>query len=334
MLFSSVEAVEALDPTDTKWTWMDQRIEEEFYAFHKSGVTLQMIDQLMENTSRISFGANLQRFQILGRKVYGPEGDYNPKGLLEKIAELYPVPDVDVVIFTQDIIWNPWDLAGPILATCKDAHGARVILFPEQWWTYWPECIQCVNQASQNIPWKTKKDLLFWRGTANGPDHLKDPHLWTHFERGRVCSWSKERPQDLDAAFTGTYWWMFHSAEQHEAFTAFFPIARRASWEEYLSYKYLLDLDGYVASTPGTAWKLLSNCTVFKRSSRFSLYFSKELKPWVHYVPLVDDLSDMFEKIKWARTHDVEARQIAENGRKFALENLLEDHFYLYFIKC
>ena len=38
------------------------------------------------------------------------------------------------------------------------------------------------------------------------------------------------------------------------------------------------------------------------------------LEPWVHYVPLNEDLSDVEEKMKWVIDHDEEAQMIAERG--------------------
>ena len=38
------------------------------------------------------------------------------------------------------------------------------------------------------------------------------------------------------------------------------------------------------------------------------------LEPWVHYVPLNKDLSDVEEKMQWVIDHDEEARRIAMRG--------------------
>ena len=38
------------------------------------------------------------------------------------------------------------------------------------------------------------------------------------------------------------------------------------------------------------------------------------LQPWVHYIPLNQDLSDVEEKMQWVMDHDDEARRIAEKG--------------------
>ena len=38
------------------------------------------------------------------------------------------------------------------------------------------------------------------------------------------------------------------------------------------------------------------------------------LEPWVHYVPLNRDLSDVEEKMQWVIDHDQEAQMIAKRG--------------------
>jgi Glycosyl transferase family 90 len=38
------------------------------------------------------------------------------------------------------------------------------------------------------------------------------------------------------------------------------------------------------------------------------------LEPWVHYIPLNDDLSDVEEKMQWVLDNDEAAKQIAHSG--------------------
>lgn len=45
---------------------------------------------------------------------------------------------------------------------------------------------------------------------------------------------------------------------------------------------------------------------VFKHDSIYYEHFYKQLQPWVHYIPFEADLSDLLEKIQWARDHDEE----------------------------
>ena len=43
-----------------------------------------------------------------------------------------------------------------------------------------------------------------------------------------------------------------------------------------------------------------------------------------------EDLSDLIEKIEWAKNHDLEARRMGEAGRRFANENLLPRDIFCY----
>ena len=47
-------------------------------------------------------------------------------------------------------------------------------------------------------------------------------------------------------------------------------------------------------------------------------WFYDDLKPWVHYVPIKNDFTDILDKIEYLRAHDEDAREIAVNGSKFA----------------
>jgi len=51
---------------------------------------------------------------------------------------------------------------------------------------------------------------------------------------------------------------------------------------------------------------LALDAVVLKQDSEYYEHFYPQLKPWVHYIPVKRDLSDVIEKIKWARQHDEE----------------------------
>lgn len=343
--FLSVEGGEEfpLDSNDPKWGWMDQQIAQDFLPFEtdgalyflpferfheKKGITQHMLNCVMGNRSRISFGEALNRFQILNREVYGPEGE--AKRLLQKVAQIYPVPDVDVIVHSQDIIFNHWDLQGPVLVTCKTG-GVMQIFFPSQLWETWVEFARDVENASKKTAWENKIPKYFWRGKANDADNYNDRNMWTRWRRGKFCHLSKQHAELMDVAFSGHHCHSL-SSDLIEEFYRFFP-RKGCTWEEYMEYKYLPELDGYVAGTPGYAWKLLSNCAVFKHDSPYRIWFSGQTLPWVHYIPFKEDLSDIFEKLQWAKEHDEEAKRIAENGRQFAKENIMPEHLYLYCYK-
>jgi hypothetical protein len=47
------------------------------------------------------------------------------------------------------------------------------------------------------------------------------------------------------------------------------------------------------------------------------------LEPWVHYIPLNKELSDVEERMQWVIDHDEEAQQIARRGSLWMKDLLL-----------
>ncbi len=47
-------------------------------------------------------------------------------------------------------------------------------------------------------------------------------------------------------------------------------------------------------------------------------YFHDDISPWIHYIPIDTDLSDLREKFEWAESHPVDARLISERATRFA----------------
>lgn len=96
--------------------------------------------------------------------------------------------------------------------------------------------------------------------------------------------------------------------------------------EDQLRYKYIVDLDGYTNSWEGLIWKLYSGSVVLKQKSIWKQWYYDELKEWVHYIPLENDLSDFENKIKWCLENDELCQKIASNSRKFVSEKLSLEH--------
>ena len=52
--------------------------------------------------------------------------------------------------------------------------------------------------------------------------------------------------------------------------------------------------------------------------SRGKCWFTQFCIPYVHYIPIQYDLSDLIEKIEWVEKNDEEAKKIAEKARDFS----------------
>lgn len=52
--------------------------------------------------------------------------------------------------------------------------------------------------------------------------------------------------------------------------------------------------------------------------------------PYVHYIPVEMDLSDLDAKVKWAMDNDAEANTIATNAQRFAERRLRSSQLHCY----
>jgi hypothetical protein len=48
-------------------------------------------------------------------------------------------------------------------------------------------------------------------------------------------------------------------------------------------------------------------------------HFQKLLQPWVHYVPIRNDFSDLLERVEWANDNEETVREIIHTAQEFAL---------------
>jgi hypothetical protein len=319
--------------------WMDRVIEREFSAFEKEGISKKLLETTWEQCKK---KAEFRRYQILKGKVFGEEGRI--KKLLCRMVEKYSVPDVDFIYYYEDRLKpsffkrSRFQNAAPIFVSAKHRSLKRAILFSD--WLYdieeqtggWNFLLRTINEGADRWPWEQKTGKLFWRGSPFDGNHFGKYTFenWKTFPRGAAVYASQLEPDAIDAAFS-QYPSKFRSdlprCEKEMGKCTFVPQI------EQLQYKYHLLVDGVTATFPGTHWKLLSGSACFKQESDDILYFYPELIAWKHYIPVKNDLSDLLEKIAWAKEHDEQAKQIGEEGRKFALENLMPEDILLYCYK-
>jgi len=99
--------------------------------------------------------------------------------------------------------------------------------------------------------------------------------------------------------------------------------------KEQAAHKYIVNVqnNGFA----DRLWRLLAlKVVVLQEMHAFREFFYDMLIPWVHYVPIKTDLSDLCEKITWLRDNDEKARNIAENAHAFVRDQLSLDKVNLY----
>jgi len=173
------------------------------------------------------------------------------------------------------------------------------------------------------IPWDEKIPKLYWRGTASGGRISGNTTSGTyhHFPRFRLHSLAANNSHLIDARITSI---------SLSNCRAKFGCDKQAILDEYgieelaekeprersYEFKYVLDLDGN--SFSGRYLDLLRTGSVVFKSTIFTEFFSDWFKPYVHYIPVLPDLSDLVEQVQWAIDNEEEARTIGRTGRAMA----------------
>lgn len=92
------------------------------------------------------------------------------------------------------------------------------------------------------------------------------------------------------------------------------------SFAEQAEYKFILSLRGAGAWTFYCMYGFLLGSLIFCQSAPQELWYYDQFKPMLHYVPVQEDLSDITQKLNWARENPEKAAAIAAEGRILALE--------------
>jgi GR25 family glycosyltransferase involved in LPS biosynthesis len=93
---------------------------------------------------------------------------------------------------------------------------------------------------------------------------------------------------------------------------------------DLVKYKYLIDIGGNGWSGR-LKFLLFSKRPLLLVDRNYVEYFYNDLKPYVHFIPVKMDLSDLLEKVKWMKTNYEECLNIANNAYNFANINFTSD---------
>ncbi|BGP16485.1 hypothetical protein JCM10213_001178 [Rhodosporidiobolus nylandii] len=235
----------------------------------------------------------------------------------------------------------------PLFSFAKTTMHSDILLTPlEQYWDHEP----------WDPTWEDKKyDKAVWRGSTTGVwfdrgtwwRSSQRVRLWfmgkdeTGHRRVRFSGEGLETPRGVeslveknvstlslmnryvDFAFTGREGQCSEEDGSCEAVRELFDFQRAFGWNEANEYKYMLDLDGNAWS--GRFHRLLSTNSVVLKSTIFPEWYAGWIQPWVHYVPLKIDYTDLFDIMAFfagdldgRNGHDALAKQIADNGKDYA----------------
>ncbi|KAI9206140.1 glycosyl transferase family 90-domain-containing protein [Polychytrium aggregatum] len=216
----------------------------------------------------------------------------------------------DTRVYTESLV--------PIISNTKLRHCFADIVVPSNY--YITSSLDTQSEVD-TIPWSEKIPMMFWRGSTTGGSPVNLGYAFYH--RHRLVKLATN-DSHMDIAFTD----LVQCGYFCEHMRLNYPLAPSVPFSNNFKYKYLIDIDGNTFSQRYMPF-LQSNSLVFKMTI-FQEYFDGWLEPFVHYIPINVDLSDLSEKLQWAIDHDEEAEQIALNSKYFSKRFLTLDQMDCY----
>jgi len=94
-------------------------------------------------------------------------------------------------------------------------------------------------------------------------------------------------------------------------------------------YKYILILEGHFYSSSISFRMHMKSCILLQESDK-KIWFSNLLKPYVHYIPIKNDLSNLVLQTKWCLKNDKKCKIIAKNGYNLIKKILTKQYIFNY----
>ncbi|XP_018613281.1 protein O-glucosyltransferase 1 [Scleropages formosus] len=288
-------------------------------------------EELMGESVRRGVGTH---YQIIDHKLYREQNCMFParcSGVEHFILEVIDrLPDMEMVINVRDYPQVPGWMhpVQPVLSFSKTA-DYKDIMYPA--WTFWeggpavwpiyPTGLgrwdlmrEDLKKSAARWPWKKKDPKGFFRGSRTSP------------ERDPLILLSREAPELVDAEYTKNQAW------KSEKDTLGRPPAKEIPLVDHCRYKYLFNFRGVAASF---RFKHLFLCgsLVFHVGDEWLEFFYPQLQPWVHYIPVKGDLSDLRQLLQFVKENDDIAHQVAKRGQQFILDHLCMENVSCYWEK-
>ena len=171
-------------------------------------------------------------------------------------------------------------------------------------------------------PFLERQKKLFWRGSTTGP-FINSLEEFRANHRVQACLHTiRELPAHADCKIARIVQTPEEIRQEARQFLKENKILSRIiDSRDFAQYQMFLDLPGN-ASAWGSSLRYLQGMLVFRVGHQHELLYYDRLEPWVNYIPVASDLSDLKAGVEWALLHQHEAAKIALNGQAIMLEFL------------
>ena len=250
-------------------------------------------------------------------------GGRNPllHALVEDLIELsseYEVPTLVMNVNTFDEPVAPLQLHPAPVFSFFQTRAAADVLMPDAYFrTLGFDRLPGLQYYREHYPWSSKQDRALWRGSL-----FCGPNPFMKCARLLLAHLSDQNASDaLDVRFTA-----YDAA--HDVFVRGeerasdlprparpLSLAARVPIPEHAAARFLIDLDGFTASSR-LQCLLSTNSVVLKMESYFWSYFGSAFVPHVHYIPFwISSPQDLLELLPRLST-EAAAGRLEHMGRR------------------
>lgn len=282
------------------------------------------------------------------------EGDNNVvtiRDMFQTLCKERTVPDLEFFVNRRDfpilheqrtepyknlyghrpLISHSYEKYAPIFSCSTDVGSADILIPTYEDWAriQWQKSQKLFPNACRRypninlVPWEKKISTAVFRGASTG---IGTTILTNQRLKALSISESDENNGRLNVGITA---WNLRprkhiSSEYLETIERnSYPKADKLTLQEQANYKYILTLEGHVAAYR-LSYELSSGSVILLAESKWKMWYYKFLKPYTHYVPIKEDLSDLLDKIDWCRRNDDKCKKITESALQFYNEYLGE----------
>ncbi len=294
----------------------------------QNGIDKALLDEVSKMPKDIQENFQINRIQFINGEFFGDihaswGGSWSWMQVIKAAHEKNPISNFDAIFILGDGLYQDHSIASkyneiiaaaPVLHINKlaaaNSFDKNVILLPADYAIN--DVLKNIYQdlAQTNIPWPDKKNMVAWRGApSDGSYRLEN---FSSLPRLKLVMLSMMYPEAIDAKFVKAKSSPIIDMLKNLNINS----ANSITPKEMLQYKYLASIDGHAATFTRVPWIMYSG-SVLLMQTKWQQWFSTALIPYVHFVPLKEDLSDIFLQLHWLKNNDEQAYLITQNARDF-----------------
>ena len=210
-----------------------------------------------------------------------------------------------IILMFGDTTYIPDYITYPIFVKTYSIYNTNNvgILLPFESCRHWSPIL---NVDKNDIPFHKKHNIPVWRGATTG---RHQHNSLNHNKANRFDLVNRHQHNTLfDIGF--------NKIVQNETK---YKLKKSMSMRELLQYKYLIIVEGNDKASC-LQWMLYSNSVVLMpKPTTISWFMEHNLKPYIHYIPLQNDFSDLEEKYNWCLQNNYMCEQISTNAKNYVL---------------